>query len=99
MSVQPLCGLSVKVQSGCLLPLYWQSFAVLAAGYLECADLLLGAGSAVDTPTTTGATALHAAATNGHAAVVARLLDAGADPDVQVRCCSTSLSYHAWSNI
>ena len=74
---------------------HWLS--LFAAGYLECADLLLGAGSAVDTPTTTGATALHAAATNGHAAVVARLLDAGADPDVQVRRCSTSLSYHAWS--
>ncbi len=48
--------------------------------------MLLGAGSEVDAVTTSGSTALHSAASNGHADVVQRLIAAGADVDVQVPC-------------
>ena len=54
------------------------------AGHTECAEVLLEAGSAVDAVTTSGSTALHSAASNGHAPVVQRLITAGADVDVQV---------------
>lgn len=46
--------------------------------------VLLGAGSLVDAVTTSGSTALHSAASNGHDEVVQHLVAAGADVDVQV---------------
>ena len=47
-------------------------------------EVLLEAGSVVDAVTTSGSTALHSAASNGHAEVLQRLIQAGADVDVQV---------------
>ena len=54
------------------------------AGHTECVEVLLEAGSVVDAVTTSGSTALHSAASNGHAEVLQRLIQAGADVDVQV---------------
>lgn len=56
----------------------------MSAGHTECVEVLLEAGTAVDAVTTSGSTALHSAASNGHAAVVEHLITAGADVDVQV---------------
>ena len=53
--------------------------------------MLLAAGSLVDAVTTSGSTALHSAASNGHHEVVQLLVAAGADVDVQV-CSSPNLS-------
>ena len=53
--------------------------------------MLLAAGSLVDAVTTSGSTALHSAASNGHHEVVQLLVAAGADVDVQV-CSSPTLS-------
>lgn len=55
------------------------------AGHTECVRVLLAAGSLVDAVTTSGSTALHSAASNGHHEVVQHLVAAGADVDVQVR--------------
>lgn len=44
-------------------------YCAAAAGWEEAAEVLLRAGSEVDAATTSGCTALHAAATNGHAKV------------------------------
>lgn len=54
------------------------------AGHTECVRVLLAAGSLVDGVTTSGSTALHSAASNGHDEVVQHLVAAGADVDVQV---------------
>ena len=53
------------------------------AGHLDIVDVLLGAGAAVDgqCKCETGESALWAAVANGRAAVAARLLQAGADPN------------------
>ena len=61
-----------------------ESMWVLSAGHTECVDVLLEYKSAVDAVTTSGSTALHSAASNGHALVVDRLIKNGADVDVQV---------------
>jgi len=54
-------------------------------GHSECVRLLLAAGSVVSLPGANGSSPLYDAATHGHAAVVAALLDAGADPKCGVR--------------
>lgn len=56
----------------------------MGAGHTECVGVLLAAGSLVDAVTTSGSTALHSAASNGHHEVVQHLVAAGADVDVQV---------------
>jgi ankyrin repeat protein len=53
-------------------------------GHSECVRLLLAAGSVVTLPGA-NSSPLYDAATNGHAAVVAALLDAGADPECGVK--------------
>ena len=53
-------------------------------GHTECVEVLLDKGSVVDAVTTSGSTALHSAASNGHHEVVQCLIAAGADVDVQV---------------
>ena len=57
-----------------------------AGGHAAVVARLLAAGSEVDAATSSGATALHSAATAGHLAVVKLLTAAHADPDIQVWC-------------
>ncbi len=45
------------------------------------ADLLIAAGANVKTPNRDGATPLYLAAVNGNAAIIEKLLAAGADPN------------------
>lgn len=64
--------------------------------------LLLGAGagagsstaSAVDMRNPLGVTPLHVAVWRNHLPCVQRLLDAGADPDIRVRCADPTLRLH-----
>ena len=51
----------------------------LPAGLLEIIDALISAKCNVDALTNDGWTALHEASSNGHAAVVQKLLEAGAE--------------------
>ncbi len=54
--------------------------AAAAAGHEMIVEALLARGVTVDARDDSGATALRIAAEEGHAAIVGRLLDAGADP-------------------
>ncbi|HEX8915106.1 MAG TPA: ankyrin repeat domain-containing protein [Humisphaera sp.] len=58
---------------------YWASL-----GNLNMLDRAVAAGADVNAPGADGYTALHAAAENGHLAVVSPLLDRGADPRARV---------------
>src|SRR5262249_51093138 len=57
-------------------PLHWAAYE----DHLEAADLLIRAGASINAANDMGVTPLWVACTNGSAAMIARLLEAGANP-------------------
>jgi ankyrin repeat protein len=79
-------GVPVDQQSsvGCPLGWCWTALQIVSAkGFADCATLLLSRGAKADFADPSGFQAIHRAAANGHAPIVAMLLAAHVDPSAR----------------